>query len=91
MILIQTIIEKFDRNVLIPADEDIAKRNFALTENKIYFTFQYNEGAVTASSREFAKPPKSVYGKEIIFDPSTTKGYMVRNHFMHFTFNKLDS
>ncbi|KAL5283044.1 CCDC135 family protein [Megaselia abdita] len=73
---LEAIIEKFNRNILKLADDDIAIRHFALTENKIYLTFHYNEGAVTASSREFTKPPKSAYGKEIIFDPSTTKGYM---------------
>ena len=73
----QSVIEKFERNPTKLADEDIAERFFALSENKIFLKFHYNEGAVTASTREFVKPPIAAYGKEMIFDPATTKGYMV--------------
>ncbi|XP_055904389.1 coiled-coil domain-containing protein lobo [Eupeodes corollae] len=69
------ITEKFQRDHTKPANEDIAIRSFQLSKNKILLKFHYLCGALTATIREFIKPPKPDYGQEIIFDPSLTKGF----------------
>ena len=74
---LQKMFEKFRRNPSIPASKDIAERTFILKQRKIMITFHYAKGALTASTREFLKPPKPNYGEELIFDPSLTKGYKV--------------
>ncbi|XP_055851877.1 coiled-coil domain-containing protein lobo [Episyrphus balteatus] len=69
------ITEKFQRDTVKPANEDISIRSFLLSKNKILLKFHYVCGALTAAITEFIKPPKPDYGQEIIFDPSLTKGY----------------
>ncbi|XP_037815223.1 coiled-coil domain-containing protein lobo-like isoform X2 [Lucilia sericata] len=73
--VLKKIVEKFNRNLSIPADKDIAVRTFNLTQRKISLKYHYAKGALTASTREFIKPQKPDYGQEIIFDSSSIKSY----------------
>ncbi|KAM7359690.1 coiled-coil domain-containing protein lost boys [Cochliomyia hominivorax] len=73
--VLKKIIEKFNRNLLLPADKDIAVRTFYITQNKISLKYHYEKGALTASTCEFIKPPKGNYGQEVLFNPLLFKFY----------------
>ncbi|KNC28259.1 Coiled-coil domain-containing protein lobo [Lucilia cuprina] len=76
--VLKKIVEKFNRNLFIPADKDIAVRTFNLNERKISLKYHYAKGALTASTREFIKPQKPDYGQQIMFDSSLIKSYKPR-------------
>lgn len=46
-------------------------------DDKIFLQYHYEQYYITATTREFIKPPKPSYGEEIRFDPSLTKSYKV--------------
>ncbi|XP_065356734.1 coiled-coil domain-containing protein lobo [Calliphora vicina] len=73
--VLKKIVEKFNRNILLPADKDIAIRTFILSQRKISLRYHYARGALTASTRVFIKPPTPDYGQEVVFDPSLIKSY----------------
>ncbi|KFB52751.1 AGAP002677-PA-like protein [Anopheles sinensis] len=70
------IMEKFHQNPNKVPVKDIAIRNCFIRENKIKLQFHYGEDCITASTREFIKPPKSEMGEEVPYDPSCTSGYV---------------
>ncbi|XP_055615578.1 coiled-coil domain-containing protein lobo [Toxorhynchites rutilus septentrionalis] len=70
------ITEKFDRNPDKPAVRDIATRTCFIDENRILLKFHYGEDCITASTREFIKPPKSEMGEEVPYDPNCSTGYI---------------
>lgn len=49
------ITEKFERDFGLDCDEDVAKRVFYLTENRIRLDFHFGDGRITKSSRVFNK------------------------------------
>lgn len=59
------------------AVRDIATRTCLVDENRIVLQFHYGDDCITASTREFIKPPKSEMGEEVPYDPSCTSGYIV--------------
>lgn len=77
-------MEKFHRNPDLPADKDIAVREFNLKDNEINLKYHYDKGRVTAATRRFVKPPISEQGDRLTFNPSMTSGYMVSNSFMFY-------
>ncbi|XP_058837675.1 coiled-coil domain-containing protein lobo [Topomyia yanbarensis] len=70
------ITEKFHRNAAIEAVRDIATRNCFIEENRIALQFHYGDDCITASTREFIKPPKSEMGEEVPYNPDCTSGYI---------------
>ncbi|KAF5280263.1 hypothetical protein FQR65_LT03071 [Abscondita terminalis] len=77
--LVIKIVEKFKRNKKIPAAEDISVREFAIAEGEIHLKFQYEEGRVTASTRDFIKPPLSEVTESLSFKPEQTVGYQAES------------
>lgn len=75
----QKIVEKFHRNPDLPADKDIALREFNLKENEIDLKYHYDIRRITAATRRFIKPPISEQGDRLTFNPSMTSGYMVNS------------
>lgn len=55
----QKIVEKFHRNRKIPANDNIAEQIFVLSEDKIQITFHRDDPNITASTRDFFKPPNA--------------------------------
>uniref|UniRef100_H2YT25 Coiled-coil domain-containing protein 135 n=1 Tax=Ciona savignyi TaxID=51511 RepID=H2YT25_CIOSA len=53
------ITEKFHRNVSRPASEDVAEQVFVLHEDKIQVTYHREDPNITASTRDFFKPPNA--------------------------------
>ena len=74
---LEFVEENFERDPKKPALEDIAIRKFLFLENKIFLQYHYEDFYITATTREFIKPPKPTYGEEIRFDPKMTKSYKV--------------
>lgn len=72
---IQKIIDKFDRDETKNANDDIAYREFAISDRKIFIKYHYGDNNLTASTRTFIKPPISEMGEEMIFKPELTYGY----------------
>ncbi|XP_055608047.1 coiled-coil domain-containing protein lobo [Uranotaenia lowii] len=69
------ITEKFHRNAAKRAVKDIATRTCSLQRNRIFLKFHYGDDCITASTREFIKPPKSEMGEEVPYDPDCTTGF----------------
>jgi hypothetical protein len=72
------VIERFDRNPSIPANEDVYERRFNLNENTIKLIYHREESCITASTREFELP--SSQGDQafnLTFHPDMTSGYQV--------------
>ncbi|XP_051166732.1 dynein regulatory complex subunit 7 isoform X2 [Leptopilina boulardi] len=71
---IEKITETFHRNEKIPAEENIAIREFAIKENEIRLKFHYNKGQYTRATRTFVKPSVSercerfVFKREMVFE-----------------------
>ncbi|XP_050090680.1 coiled-coil domain-containing protein lobo [Anopheles aquasalis] len=70
------ITEMFHQNPAKNPVEDIATRCCYIGENKIKLQFHYGQDCITASTREFTKPPKSEMGEEVPYDPNCTTGYV---------------
>ncbi|CAO1418704.1 unnamed protein product [Diamesa tonsa] len=71
---ISKIIEKFHRKDDTIAVQDIAIRHFNRDENKIFVQFHYGEDCITATTKEFTKPPKSE--DDFRFDAQLVAGYI---------------
>lgn len=69
------MLEKFNRNPSKKASDDIAIREFAIIAKEIHLKFHYDKGKVTASTRDFIKPPMSEMSDRLIFNPDLTSGY----------------
>ena len=54
---LQKIVERFNRNKNKQANEDVAERVFLLADERISLTFHLEDPRVTASTREFIRPP----------------------------------
>ncbi|KRT84369.1 hypothetical protein AMK59_1088 [Oryctes borbonicus] len=57
------------------ASDDIATREFAIIDKEIHLKFHYDKGKVTASTRDFIKPPMAEMGDRLTFNPELTSGY----------------
>lgn len=77
----QKIVERFHRNIAVPADEDVAERIFLISEDKIQLTFHHQDGKITASFREFIKPPNANdKGAILTYTPEMTSTFQVDPH-----------
>uniref|UniRef100_A0A1Y1MSI4 Dynein regulatory complex subunit 7 n=1 Tax=Photinus pyralis TaxID=7054 RepID=A0A1Y1MSI4_PHOPY len=72
--IVVKVCEKFHRNENKPASEDVAIREFAITDREIRIKYHYEEGKVTASTRDFFKSLADM-GDELKFSPELTVGY----------------
>ncbi|XP_074554892.1 dynein regulatory complex subunit 7-like [Halichoeres trimaculatus] len=55
---LMTVVERFHRNPLIPANKDVAKRVFLLAYNRIEVTYHLDDHRVIPSKMRFTKPRK---------------------------------
>ncbi|KAJ8976335.1 hypothetical protein NQ317_000040 [Molorchus minor] len=69
------IVQKFSRNEELPANKDIAVREFAIADRQIHLKYHYAKSSVTASTRTFIKPPLAEMGDDMVFKPELTYGY----------------
>ncbi|XP_001632291.2 dynein regulatory complex subunit 7 [Nematostella vectensis] len=75
---IMKIVERFHRNASKPANEDVAERVFLLMDERINLTFHLEDNRVTASTREFARPPHtSEKGGVLTMTPDMTTSFQV--------------
>lgn len=70
----QKIIEKYRRNVAKIANHDVAVRHFNRSRNEIFVQFHFDEDAVTATTKNFIKPPRSE--EDPVFDGDAIEGYV---------------
>jgi hypothetical protein len=70
----QKIIEKFHRNEAKLANHDVATRHFNRSDNKIFVQFHFDDDAITATTKNFTKPPRSE--EEVPFNAGTIMGYV---------------
>lgn len=75
IVFFQKITEKFHRNEAKPATKDVAVREFAIIDREIHLKYHYEKGKVTASTRDFIKPPVAEMGQSMQFHPELTFGY----------------
>ena len=74
----QKITERFQRNVEIDANEDVAERVFALSEDKVQVTYHRHDGNISASTRDFFKPPNAEEkGGNLQWSPEMTTTFQV--------------
>lgn len=53
----------------------MAVREFAIIDREIHLKYHYEKGKVTASTRDFIKPPVAEMGQSMQFHPELTFGY----------------
>lgn len=53
----------------------MAIREFAIIDREIHLKYHYEKGKVTASTRDFIKPPIAEMGQSMQFHPELTCGY----------------
>lgn len=72
------IVERFHRNKSKEANEDIAERVFLVSDERINLTFHLEDHRVTASTREFIRPPHpSEKGGTLTMTPDMTTTFQV--------------
>ncbi|KAF7280698.1 hypothetical protein GWI33_005555 [Rhynchophorus ferrugineus] len=75
---IQRIVQKFTRNEDISAYNDLSRREFNIKDREIYLKYHYGKDNITASTRNFIKPPISEMGEGMTFRPELTTGYQAQ-------------
>lgn len=63
---INYIIQKFNRNPLVNAEEDIAELTYQLNDDKIFVKYHIPEGCIIPNTREYIKPQPSTDGRNTI-------------------------
>lgn len=77
-IVFQKIVERFHRNTAKEAHEDVAERVFLISEERINLTFHLEDQRVTASTREFIRPPHTAEkGGTFNMTPDMTTSFQV--------------
>ncbi|XP_077994789.1 dynein regulatory complex subunit 7-like [Glandiceps talaboti] len=77
---INKIVDKFHRNRAKPANEDVAERVFLIAEDRIQLTFHHEDTKISASTREFLKPPNANdKGSVLQMTPDMTTTFQVDN------------
>ncbi len=72
------VVERFHPNPATSPNRDVAERTFLVSENKIEVVYQFEEGRITASTREFVTPPINPDQAVILtFDPALISMYQV--------------
>ncbi|XP_075223925.1 coiled-coil domain-containing protein lost boys [Lycorma delicatula] len=62
------VVEKYKRNPDIPADEDVASREFFIQTNEIILKYHYADDKITAAMRRFTKPPMLQLGDRLTYN-----------------------
>ena len=71
-------MERFRRNESKLANDDVAERMFLVSEERITLTFHLEDKRVTASTREFIRPPHtSEKGGVLTMTPDMTSTFQV--------------
>ncbi len=74
----QKIVERFHRNKSKEANEDVAERVFLVSDERINLTFHLEDNRVTASTREFIRPPHTTEkGGTLTMTPDMTTTFQV--------------
>lgn len=74
----QKIVERFHRNKSKEANEDVAERVFLISDERINLTFHLEDNRVTASTREFIRPPHTTEkGGILTMTPDMTTTFQV--------------
>ncbi|XP_071962166.1 dynein regulatory complex subunit 7-like [Antedon mediterranea] len=75
------ITNKFHRNPKKSANEDIAELVFQIKDDRIQLMFHHQSSNITASTREFIKPPNANdKGSILSFAPDLTQTFQVNPH-----------
>ncbi len=75
----QKMIEKYHRNPNKPANEDVSELIFLVAEEKILVTYHTQNSKISASTREFVKPPNAEgKGALLIMSPDMHSTFQVR-------------
>ncbi|CAK8692243.1 unnamed protein product [Clavelina lepadiformis] len=75
------ITEKFHRNKELPANDDIAEQMFILSEDKVQITYHREDANISASTRDFFKPPNAEEkGGNLQWAPDMTSTFQVNQH-----------
>ncbi|XP_033625449.1 dynein regulatory complex subunit 7-like [Asterias rubens] len=75
------IVDRFHRNTAKSASEDVAELVFLIAEDRIQLTFHHQDDKITASTRDFIKPPNaSDKGTILQFSPDITSTFQVDPH-----------
>ncbi|XP_070577144.1 dynein regulatory complex subunit 7-like [Ptychodera flava] len=78
---INKIVDKFHRNRAKPANEDVAERVFLISEDRMQLTFHHEDTKISASTREFLKPPNANdKGSVLTMSPDMTTTFQVDPH-----------
>ncbi|XP_030764668.1 dynein regulatory complex subunit 7 [Sitophilus oryzae] len=75
---IRSIVQKFRRNEDKSAYKDLSVREFNIKDREIYLKYHYDKNCITASTRNFIKPPISEMGEAMVFHPELTNGYQAQ-------------
>ena len=71
-------MERFQRDKSKPANDDVAERVFLIAEERINLTFHLEDKRVTASTREFIRPPHTnEKGGVLTMTPDMTSTFQV--------------
>lgn len=71
-------MERFHRNKSKEANEDVAERVFLISDERINLTFHLEDNRVTASTREFIRPPHTTEkGGTLTMTPDMTTTFQV--------------
>ncbi len=75
----QKMVEKYHRNPKRPANEDIAELLFLISEEKIQITYHTEGTKISASTREFIKPPNAdEKGTQLVMTPDMHLTFQVK-------------
>ncbi|XP_072168175.1 dynein regulatory complex subunit 7-like [Diadema setosum] len=75
------IMDRFNRNRSKPANEDVAECIYLISEDRIQLTFHHQDEKITASTRDFIKPPNANdKGAVLTFSPDMTSTFRVDPH-----------
>ena len=78
LLSLQKIVERFHRNKAKEANEDVAERVFLVSDERINLTFHLEDNRVTASTREFIRPPHTTEkGGTLTMTPDMTNTFQV--------------
>ncbi|XP_002741356.1 dynein regulatory complex subunit 7-like [Saccoglossus kowalevskii] len=72
------IVDRFHRNKAKPANDDVAELIFMMSEDRIQLMFHHEDTKISASTREFLKPPNANdKGSVLTMSPDMTSTFQV--------------
>lgn len=73
------MVERFERNLAKKANSDVAERSFLVAEERVSVKFHLENQRITASTREFMKPPNFSLDKtsQLQYTPDMTNAFQV--------------